>query len=128
MKESIFSNEAPNPIGPYSQAIISNNILYISGQIALNKYNNKIINHDLKLETHQVMKNIQFILLSANMTFKNIVKTSLFIKNINDFNIINNIYSKYFNNTNPYPARETIEVSSLPKGVNIEISAIAHKF
>ena len=123
MKKIINSNKAPEPIGPYSQAVLKGDTLYVSGQIAIDQESGNIINDTIVLETEQVMKNLQFILKEADLTFSNIVKCSIFIKNMNDFGSINGVYAKYFIE-NP-PARETVEVSRLPKDVNVEISCIA---
>ncbi len=125
MKKIITTNFAPKAIGPYSQAVLSNNTLYCSGQIAINPKNGKLIIDNIANETSQVMKNISEVLKAANMSFKNVIKCSIFMKNLNDYNEINKVYSTYFKE-NP-PAREAIQVSALPKNVNIEISVIAEK-
>jgi 2-iminobutanoate/2-iminopropanoate deaminase len=119
----VFSSDAPEPIGPYSQAILAGNMLFVSGQIAIEKSTGNIVNATVEEETEQVMVNIRHILRSADMDFTNIVKCSIFLKNMGDFPRVNAIYGKYFPN-NP-PARETVEVSALPKSVNVEISCIA---
>jgi len=124
MKKIIFTNKAPEAIGPYSQAILSNNTLYCSGQIALNN-KGELITENIEKETKQIIKNITTILNEANMGLNNIVKTTIFLKDMNDFYLVNSIYEKHFK-LNP-PARETVEVSALPKNVNIEISVIAVK-
>ena len=122
MKKIIFTKDAPNAIGPYSQAILSNNTLYCSGQIAID--NKGILkNKSIEEETKQIIKNIAAVLKKAEMDFSNVVKTTIFLKDMNDFSIVNNIYQKTFENEPP--ARETVEVSRLPKDVNIEISVIA---
>ncbi|MAW30484.1 MAG: reactive intermediate/imine deaminase [Flavobacteriales bacterium] len=123
MKKIISTPNAPEAIGPYSQAILHNNTLYCSGQIALDPKNNKLILENIQDETHQVMKNIHEVLKAANMDFENVVKCSIFMKNMDDYTEINEVYSTYFNN-NP-PAREAVQVSVLPKNVNVEISVIA---
>ncbi len=123
MKKIIKTPNAPQAIGPYSQAILHNNTLYCSGQIALNAKTNKLITDNIFNETHQVMKNIYEILKEANMDFKNIVKCSIFLKNMNNYNDVNKVYASYFDSQPP--AREAFQVSVLPKNVNIEISAIA---
>ena len=123
MKKIISTLNAPEAIGPYSQAILQNNTLYCSGQIAINPRNNELIIDNIVDETHQVMKNIHEILKEANMDFKNIVKCTIFLKNMNDYIKVNEVYSTYF--TSQPPAREAVQVSVLPKNVNIEISAIA---
>lgn len=120
MKEIIFTEKAPAAIGPYSQAVLSNGTLYVSGQIALSLVE---AGANIEDETRQVMKNMQAILESANMTFEHVVKCTIFVKDMNNFATINGIYGEYFT-TNP-PARETVEVARLPKDVNVEISCIA---
>lgn len=124
MKTKIFTPNAPEAIGPYSQAILSNETLYCSGQIALDKDGN-LKNSNIENETVQIFKNINAILNEVNMTFENIVKSTIFLKNMDDFSTVNSIYEKYFKSSPP--ARETVEVSRLPKNVNIEISVIAVK-
>lgn len=122
MKKIIYTKDAPNAIGPYSQAILSNNTLYCSGQIAIDCMGN-LKNENIEEETKQIIKNIAAVLKKAEMDFSNVVKTTIFLKDMNDFSIVNNIYQKTFENEPP--ARETVEVSRLPKDVNIEISVIA---
>ena len=122
MKKIIYSKDAPEAIGPYSQAVLSNNTLYCSGQIALDK-NGNLKNKNIEEETNQIIKNIKAVLKKAEMNFSNVVKTTIFLKNMNDFNVVNNIYQNLFKKDPP--ARETVEVSRLPKDVNIEISVIA---
>ena len=122
MKKIIYTKDAPNAIGPYSQAILSNNTLYCSGQIAIDCMGN-LKNESIEQETKQIIKNIAAVLKKAEMDFSNVVKTTIFLKDMNDFSIVNNIYQKTFENEPP--ARETVEVSRLPKDVNIEISVIA---
>ena len=124
MKKKIFTANAPAAIGPYSQAILSNKTLYCSGQIALDIDGN-LQNSNIEDETFQIFKNINAILNEVNMTFENIVKSTIFLKNMDDFSTVNSIYEKYFKSSPP--ARETVEVSRLPKNVNIEISVIAVK-
>ena len=124
MKEIIFTKNAPSAIGPYSQAVLANNMLYCSGQIALDK-KGVLKNDNVTEETSQILKNILAVLNEVNMDFSNVVKATIFLKNMDDFNLVNEIYEKSFSQ-NP-PARETIEVSRLPKDVNIEISVIASK-
>jgi len=124
MKKKIFTANAPAAIGPYSQAILSNETLYCSGQIALDK-DGDLQNSNIEDETFQIFKNINAILNEVNMTFENIVKSTIFLKNMDDFSTVNSIYEKYFKSSPP--ARETVEVSRLPKNVNIEISVIAVK-
>ena len=122
MKKIIYSSNAPEAIGPYSQAVFANNTLYCSGQIALDK-NGVLVNENISDETNQIINNIREVLKAANMDFTNVVKSTIFLKNMQDFNVVNKIYEKVFDD-NP-PARETVEVSNLPKNVNIEISVIA---
>ncbi len=123
MKEIINSSKAPAPIGPYSQAVKANNTLYVSGQIPINEETGNLINSSIEAETEQVMKNLQYILNQASLSFRNVVKCSIFISDMSNFNTINEVYGKYFEEDPP--ARETVEVSGLPKGVNVEISCIA---
>ncbi|MFP4095045.1 MAG: RidA family protein [Cyclobacteriaceae bacterium] len=122
-KEVIKTEEAPAPIGPYSQAIKANGMLYISGQIAIDAGSGELINDNITEETHQVMKNLEAILRAAGSSFDKVVKCSIFIKNMGDFATINEAYGQYFRQQPP--ARETVEVSGLPKNVNVEISCIA---
>ena len=124
-KQIIFSDKAPAPIGPYSQAIQAGNMLFISGQIAIERSSGNIISADIESETRQVMVNLEKILKAAGFDFSNVVKSSIFLKDMNNFPKVNAIYGEYFK-TNP-PARETVEVSRLPKDVNVEISCIAVK-
>ena len=126
MKTIINSENAPAPIGPYNQAVLNNDILYTSGQIAINPKSGKLVLGDIKSETKQVMENLYAVLKEAGLDFSNVLKTSIFIINMNDFNDINEVYASYFNETNA-PARETVQVAFLPKNVNIEISMIASK-
>ncbi|MGW8122196.1 RidA family protein [Roseivirga echinicomitans] len=119
----VYSPDAPAPIGPYSQAVKAGNTLYISGQIPFDQATGEMINENITEETHQVMKNIEAVLSAAGMTFNNIVKCSIFIKDMNQFGTINEAYGVYFK-SNP-PARECVEVARLPKDVNVEISCIA---
>ena len=123
MKQEIYSNKAPEPIGPYSQCIKHGNLIFISGQIAINRETNKIISNNILDETEMVMENLKYILEKCNCSFKNVVKCSIFLSDLNLFDDVNKIYSKYF--SKPYPAWETVEVSKLPKNVNLEISVIA---
>jgi 2-iminobutanoate/2-iminopropanoate deaminase len=126
LKKIIQTNKAPKPIGPYNQAVLVENTLYASGQIALDPLSGKLIVDTLENETTQVMENLKAVLIEADMTFENVVKTSIFISNMNNFSKINAVYEKYFN-PQTAPARETVEVSNLPKFVNVEISLIAIK-
>lgn len=126
MKKIIFTEKAPAPIGPYNQAVLVDNTLYTSGQIALNPETMELVLDDIKTETHQVMQNMKAVLEAANMTFENVVKTTIFIMNMNDFSAINEAYASYFDEKTA-PARETVQVACLPKNVNVEISMIAVK-
>ena len=126
MKKIISTSDAPAAIGPYSQANFANGILYISGQIPLNPQTGKL-EEGIEKATHQVMKNLEAILKEAGMTFKNVVKATIFLKNMDDFAVMNDIYASYLD-PESFPARETVQVSCLPKNVDIEISMIAHQF
>ena len=125
-KKIIFTEKAPAPIGPYSQAVLSGTTLYTSGQIAINPATNALVLENIEVETEQVMQNLKAVLEAADMTFENVIKTTIFIMNMEDFSRINAIYGAYFNEASA-PARETVQVASLPKNVNIEISMIAIK-
>tara|TARA_B100001059_G_C17681693_1_gene500066 strand:- start:171 stop:566 length:396 start_codon:yes stop_codon:yes gene_type:complete len=125
MKKVISTNKAPKAIGPYSQAILSNDTLYCSGQIAIDPKTSCLIIDNIKNETSQIMQNICAVLEAAGMNTQNIVKCSIFIKNMSDYDEINEIYLQYFKSEPP--AREAIQVSALPKNVNVEISIIAVK-
>ena len=122
-KKSINSPAAPAPIGPYSQAIESSGTIYISGQIAIDQTSGAMVNNTIQEETHQVLKNLSAILEQAELTLNDVVKCSIFIKDMDQFGAINEVYGSYFEDVPP--ARETVEVSRLPKDVNVEISAIA---
>ena len=124
-KKVIFTTKCPAAIGPYSQAILSGNTLYCSGQIAINPKNRELVTHNITEETHQVMKNISEVLQAANMDFTNVVKCSIFMNDIGQYTEINEVYASYFSQN--HPAREAVEVSVLPKNVNVEISVIAVK-
>ena len=124
MKKIIKTENAPKPIGPYNQAVIAGNYMYISGQIALNPESGELITSEIKKETTQVMENLKAILSEASLTFENVVKTTIFLSDMNDFSSVNEIYGSYLNNSTA-PARETVQVSKLPVGVNVEISMIA---
>ena len=124
-KTVIKTSEAPAPIGPYSQAILINNMLFISGQICINPSTGELKNKDIREETDQVMRNLLAILGESGMSFNHVVKTTIFITDMNRFAEINEAYGKYF--TANFPARETVQVSALPKFVNVEISMIAVK-
>lgn len=124
MKKIIETKNAPAPIGPYSQAVLINNTLYTSGQIAINPDNGDLVTGKIEDETTQVMLNIKAILAAAEMGFEQVIKTTIFISNMDDFLKINEIYGSYFDEKNA-PARETVQVAKLPKNVNVEISVIA---
>ena len=127
MKKKIISTlSAPTPIGPYNQAILMNNILYLSGQIPLIPETMEIVEGDIKKETQRVMQNLEAVLDAAEMNFENVVKTSIFLSDMDNFGKVNEIYSSYFNNETA-PARETVAVKTLPKKVRVEISMIAAK-
>ena len=125
MKTIIHTSDAPAAIGPYSQATLVNGTLYISGQIPVDPETGKLV-EGIDKETHQVMKNLKAILTEAGMGFDNAVKASIFLKNMYDFAVVNEIYASYFSN-DQFPARETVQVSCLPKNVDVEISMIAFK-
>jgi len=125
LKSVVYSENAPEPIGPYSQAIQTGNMLFVSGQIAIQKSTGQFILGNIEEETIQVMTNIGDILTAAGMDFSNVVKSSIFMKDMNNFPKINEVYGRYFKDN--APARESIEVSRLPKDVNVEISCIAVK-
>ena len=124
-KSVVYSEHAPEPIGPYSQAIQSGNMLFVSGQIALSRSTGAMITTNIEEETKQVMANVKAVLAAAGMDFSNVVKTSIFLKDMNNFPIVNQVYGTFFTETPP--ARETVEVSRLPKDANVEISCIAVK-
>ena len=121
----ITAKDAPAPIGPYNQAVQVGNTLFISGQVCIDPINGELRNKDLQEETHQVMHNLKAILQRAGMDFGNVVKTTIFITDMNRFSEMNEVYAKYFDNN--FPARETVQVSALPKFANVEISMIAVK-
>lgn len=126
MKKIIFTEKAPAPIGPYNQAVLVGNMLYTSGQIAINPLTNELVLENIETETKQVMENLKAVLEAAEMTFENVIKVSIFISDMNNFSKINTVYGAYFNEATA-PARETVQVACLPKNVNVEISAIAVK-
>ena len=126
MKKIINTSKAPAPIGPYNQAVLSGNTLYTSGQIAIHPETGDLVLDTIQLETEQVMQNMKAVLEAAEMNFDNVIKASIFISDMNNFSQINDVYATYFNSETA-PARETFEVSNLPKFVNVEISMIAIK-
>ncbi|NHN26835.1 RidA family protein [Flavobacterium jejuense] len=126
MKKIIFTDKAPAPIGPYNQAVLVGNTLYTSGQIAIDPANGELVLTDIETETKQVMENMKAVLEAAGMIFEDVIKSSIFISDMNDFAKINKVYGSYFDEKNA-PARETVQVACLPKNVNVEISMIAIK-
>ncbi len=126
MKTIIYTDKAPAPIGPYNQAVLVDNTLYTSGQIALNPATMELVLDTIEIETTQVMENMKAVLEAANMTFADVVKASIFISDMNDFAKINTVYGSYFDEKTA-PARETVQVAKLPRNVNVEISMIAIK-
>jgi 2-iminobutanoate/2-iminopropanoate deaminase len=126
MKKIIFTEKAPAPIGPYNQAILVGNTLYTSGQIALHPETMELVMDSIEIETKQVMENMKAVLDAAEMTFNDVIKSTIFISDMNDFSKINLVYASYFDEKTA-PARETVQVACLPKNVNVEISMIAIK-
>ena len=126
MKKIINTLKAPKPIGAYNQAVFANNTLYLSGQIGLNPKTMELVEGGIMKETEQIMQNLKSVLEAAEMNFENVVKSSIFLANMNDFSQVNKVYGNYFKN-HTAPARETVAVKTLPKNVNLEISMIAIK-
>ena len=126
-KQIINTPSAPAPIGPYNQGVRMGDMLFISGQICIDPATGKLNNQDIQQETHQVMHNLRAILEASDMSFHHVVKTSIFITDMNRFSEVNEVYGKYFDSNSTFPARETVQVSALPKFVNVEISMIAIK-
>ncbi len=124
-KTIITTSAAPSPIGPYSQAVLTGNLLFISGQVCIDPSTGNLKNKDIQEETHQVMHNLKNILQEAGLDFGHVVKTTIFLTDMNQFGAVNEVYGKYFNAA--FPARETVQVSALPRFVNVEISMIAVK-
>ena len=124
MKKAINTNKAPLPVGPYNQAIMVKNTVYISGQVALNPTNNELIQGSIDEESHQIMKNIESILKEAGLDFKNVVRSKIYLTDMSNFSKVNEVYGSYFEKGHE-PARTTIEVSGLPLGVDVEIDMIA---
>lgn len=124
MKRIINTKNAPAPIGPYNQAVVVNNMLFTSGQIAFSPKTNDLVTVNIRSETQQVMENLKAILADLDLTFENVIKSTIFIANMDDFTAINEVYGSYFKDETA-PARETVQVARLPKDVNIEISVIA---
>src|ERR1700761_1466263 len=125
MKNIILTSDAPEPIGPYSQAIVAGNLIFVSGQIPLHPFTGELVTDNITSATHLVMENIGAILKEAGADFSDIVKTSIFLTDIKAFGEVNEVYGTYFDDT--FPARETVQVAALPKGVHVEISVIAQK-
>ncbi|MDZ4668952.1 MAG: RidA family protein [bacterium] len=124
-KKIITSSNAPEPIGPYSHAVLVNETLYISGQVPKDAKSGEMVTGDIKAETRKVMENLQAILKEADMDFSNVVKTTIFCVDLNNFAAINEVYGSFFSSN--FPARETVQVVKLPLNANVEISAIAVK-
>lgn len=124
MKKAINTDRAPSPVGPYSQAIKTDSLVFVSGQIALDPKTGKMDNENVEVETHRVINNIRLVLEAANLDLDQVVKCSIFVTDISQYALINEVYSEYFSGPQP-PARELVEVSRLPKGASVEISAIA---
>lgn len=125
MKIVINTTQAPAPIGPYNQAIMAGNHLYVSGQIPLSSETGELVQGSISDEAHQVLKNLEAVLSAAEYSFTDVVKTTIFLRDMNDFSAVNEVYGEYFSEN--YPARETVAVAGLPKNVNVEISLIAWK-
>ena len=125
VKQAVFSKLAPHPVGPYSQAVFAGPFLFLSGQIPLDPENQKLLTGDIRSQTERVMKNIKAVLQAAQMDFFHVIKTSIFLKEMNHFSVVNDVYGKYF--TEPFPARSCVAVQELPKGADIEIELIAFK-
>ena len=124
MKKAINTDKAPLPVGPYNQAVMVKNTLYISGQVALNPTNNELIQGSIEEETHQIMKNIESILKEASLGFKNVVRSKIYLTDMSNFSKVNEVYGSYFEKGHE-PARTTIEVNGLPLDVDVEIDMIA---
>lgn len=124
-KQVIHTDQAPKAVGPYSQAVMAGPFLFCSGQIAIDPANNEVMKVNVKDQTHRVMKNIEAVLKQANLSFSQIIKTTIFLTDMNDFATVNEVYSSYLQA--PYPARSTVAVSALPKGLNVEIEIVALK-
>ena len=124
MRHTIYSREAPEPIGPYTQAVQFDNTIFLSGQIGIDR-TGEFVSEDVVEQTKQAMKNIGFVLKEAGLSYENIIKTSIFLKDMNDFPKVNDAYASYFQDQ--FPARETVEVSRLPKDAKVEISVVVGK-
>lgn len=127
MRKTINTKKAPNPIGPYNQAILAGNMLFTSGQIAIDEEGEVLVSEGIKAETEKVMNNLKEVLSEADMDFTHVVKTSIFLSSMDYFLEVNDVYAKYFNDLDSAPARETVQVAQLPKNANVEISMIAIK-
>ncbi|HWU41823.1 MAG TPA: RidA family protein [Bdellovibrio sp.] len=125
MKKVIHTDNAPKAVGPYSQAVQMGDFLFCSGQISINPKTNEVFTGEIKTQTEMVMKNIEAVLTASQLNFGNIIKTTIFITNMNDFATVNEVYAKFFKEAPP--ARSTVAVAALPKGVNVEIEVIAHR-
>lgn len=125
MKKIIHTDNAPKAVGPYSQAVQMGEFLFCSGQISIDPKTNEVFTGDVKTQTEMVMKNVEAVLTAGGMTFSNVIKTTIFITNMNDFATVNEVYAKAFKEAPP--ARSTVAVAGLPKGVNVEIEVIAHR-
>lgn len=125
MKKIFTSKEAPSPVGPYSQAVEVNGTVYLSGQISINPKTNEVFTGDIQKQTEMVMENVKAVLKEADLQFSNVIKTTIFLTDMNDFAKVNEVYSKYF--TESFPARSCVQVAGLPKGVNVEVEVIAQR-
>lgn len=124
MKKIIYTDKAPNPVGPYSQAVLFNDTLYVSGQVAIDPANGELVLSSIEAETRQVMQNLQAILEAAGLQFGHVLKATIFVTDIGNYSRINEVYASYFDAATA-PARELVQVAALPRGVNVEISVIA---
>ncbi len=127
MKTVIQTSDAPKPVGPYSQAVLAEFFLFCSGQIAIDPKTDQVSHGDVGTQTKQVMENIKGVLSAADLNFKNVVKTTIFLTDMADFSTVNEVYAKYFTAEDKYPARSTIAVAGLPKGVKVEIEVVAYR-
>lgn len=124
-KKVVYTENAPASIGPYSQAVWAGDLLFVSGQIPINPQSGELVTQNREAETRQVLDNIDAILKTAGLSFSNVIKTTIFLKDMNDFATVNEIYGSYF--SGDFPARETVQIAKLPKDVNVEISVVASK-
>lgn len=125
MKKAVLTKNAPAPIGPYSQAIDTGSLVFCSGQIALDPQSGNVVGEDVKGQSEQVMKNIEAVLKEAKLNFKNVVKTTIFLTDMKDFPVVNEVYGRYFPEVPP--ARSTVAVAGLPKGVKVEVEVVAQR-